>query len=101
EAADEAIHSFMDHGDEFLSLHANSRFPHAEELISLLRGGMFISILRSDGSLCRHYADVYQRRAELVVGLRKSNYIDKQSYSEMQAEFVAIAKSLSRTPNAP
>ncbi len=50
---------------DFLATYGTASFPYATQLVSSLRAGIFTNIQRLDRSLpCRHFAEIYRRRAE-------------------------------------
>jgi hypothetical protein len=82
--------------DEFLQRYGNATFPHAAELLSLVRGGQFYHITREECSQpCRHFAECYHRRA------RTLDEYHHQRDSELYREISSLADALFRFPDAP
>jgi hypothetical protein len=87
----------VNEADEFLTRYGTASFPHAAQLVPLLRSSAFTQILRHDSTLpCRHFAEIYRRRADSLEHLHGRDYD-----SEMWREFTELVAQLSISPDEP
>ena len=82
--------------DEFMKRYGDATFPHAAELLRLVRSGKFYRVTYDQPSQsCSHFADIYRRRASTI------DEFHHERDSELYREISGLADALSRFPDAP
>ena len=83
------------HSEEFLRRYGSAQFPHAEQLLPLLRSDS--AKVERHGELlpCSHYESIYRIRTNIVARSGKPDAI------ELSAQCAAFADTLAGSPNEP
>jgi hypothetical protein len=85
----------VNHSEEFLLRYGNAWFPHAEQLLPLLRSDS--AKVERHGELlpCSHYESIYRVRTRIVARSGKPDAF------ELSAQCAAFADTLAESPDEP
>jgi len=85
----------VNHSEEFLLRYGNARFPHAEQLLPLLRSDSAKVERHNELLPCSHYESIYRVRTRIVARSGKPDAF------ELSAQCAAFADTLAESPDEP